>query len=154
MTCNERSSFTFQPNYNFDTNHFQKIISPDTWLTFEIHLIKWSWKDISREKNGSITKQIIEPGVDCTRPSGISMVDIHLEKEQNGSVVEETDVQFRLGEGETYNISQSIEQALRTFNSKEKSRLFIHEQQNVWGEPDSDKVYVIKLNSFEKVRIN
>jgi len=154
MTCNESSSFTFHPNYSYGSNGFQQIIPPDTWLTFEIHLIKWLWKDISHEKNGRITKQIIEPGVDSTKPSSISMVDIRLEKERNGSVVEITDVKFRLGEGETYNISCSIEQALRTFHSKEKSRLFIHENQNVWGKSDLDEVYVIKLNSFEKVRIN
>jgi len=155
MTRNESSTFILHPDYGYGSEGFQQIIPPDIWLTFEIHLIKWSWKDISREKNGRVTKQIIEPGiVDITRPSSISMVDIHLEKEQNGSVVEKTDVKFRLGEGKTYNISRSIEQALKTFHSKEKSRLFIHEKQNVWGETDSDEVYVIKLNSFEKVRIN
>lgn len=153
MTRNELATFTFHPHYAYGSEGLENKVPPDTWLTFEIHLDKWLWKDISHEKDGSITKQIIKSGFGRFKPSNISLVNIHLEKEEDGSVVEERDVEFRLGEGENVNICRSIEHALTTFYSKEKSRLFIREEQKVWGVPDLVEVYVITLNSFEKVRI-
>jgi len=154
MTKNERSLFYYRIDmYDQNTNSIQ--ISPPNLLNcFELQLIKWSWNDISRNRDGSITKQILVPGEGHTNPTGISIVDIHLKKEQKGILVQEMDIKFRLGTGENYNIPHSIEQALTTFTLNEKSRLFIHEKQNVWGEPELVEEYVITLNYFEQVRIN
>jgi len=156
MTCNERSKFKIHPDYGYGSKGFKPSIPPNTWLTFEIHLISWIWEDVSPNKDESITKQIIEPGVNNETPSSISIVNIHLEKEQNGCVVEERDVEFRLGEGKSFNICPGIEIALNKFKLNEKSRLFIHEKYSLWNVKDGTYfigVYVIKLNYFEKVRI-
>jgi len=159
MTCNENSRFNIRPDYGYGSNGFNQIIPPNTWLTFEIHLLKWIWEDISRQKDGSITKQILEPGVNHETPCSISLVNIHLEKEKNGCVVEERDVEFRLGDGKSFDIAPGIELALTKFKTKEKSRLFINEKYSFWVSSPEDfddeyEVYVVKLNCFEKVRIN
>lgn len=155
MTCDEVSVFRCHPDYGYGSDGFEDVIPPNTWLTFEIHLLKWTWEDISRRKDGSITRQIIESGVGHTTPSSVSLVNIHIEKEQNGCVIDEKDLEFRLGEGKTYGICPGIEIALTKFKMKEKSRLFIHGKHTLLElrENDSEEVYVIKLNFFEKVRI-
>lgn len=155
MTCDESSKFTCQPDYGYGSDGFEQTIPPNTPLTFEIHLLKWTWEDISRRKDGSITRQIIEPGVNHATPSGISLVNIHLEKEQNGCVVDEKDVEFRLGEGKTFGICPGIEIALTKFKMNEKSRLFIHGKHTFleFSDVNYEEVYIIKLNFFEKVGI-
>lgn len=154
MSCNETSRFRCHPDYGYGSQGFDQIIPPDTWLTFEIRLIKWMWEDISRRKDRSITRQIIEPGEGHATPSNVSLVNIHLEKEQNGSVVEEKDLEFRLGEGKNFSVCPGIEIALSKFKMKEKSRLFIHAKHTLseFIEDNSEEVYVVKLNFFEKVR--
>lgn len=154
MTCNESSRFNIRPDYGYGSNGFHQIIPPNTWLTFEIHLMKWIWEDVSPQKDGSITKQILEPGVNDDTPCNVSLVTIHLEKERNGCVVDERDVEFRLGDGKAYNIAPGVELALTKFKTNEKSRLFINEKFSLWtSSPDFDdvyEVYVVKLNFFEK----
>jgi len=156
MTLNEHSTFRVRPDYGYGPDGFEKVIPPDTWLTFLIKLIKWSWEDISRRKDRSITRQIIEPGVNHATPSSVSLVNIHLEKEENGCVVDQKDLEFRLGEGRSFGVCPGIESALTKFKMKEKSRLFIHGKHTLLElkDDDSEEVYVIKLNFFEKVRIN
>lgn len=153
MTLNETSKFKCHPDYGYGSEGFEQVIPPNTWLTFEIHLVKWTWEDISRRKDGSITKQILEPGVNHATPASVSLVNIHLEKEHNGCVIDEKDVEFRLGEGKSFGICPGIEIALTKFKLNEKSRLFIHGRHTLLDsrEDDSEEVYVIKLNFFEKV---
>ncbi|CAH1716957.1 FK506-binding protein 59-like [Aphis gossypii] len=152
MACDEKSTFRCHPDYGYGLDGFEQIIPPNTWLTFEIHLLKWTWEDISRRKDKSITRQILEYGVDHATPSSVSLVNIHLEKEENGNVIEERDVEFRLGEGKDFGICPGIEIALTKFKKKEKSRLFIHGKHTFleYGNDDFKEVYVIKLNFFEK----
>lgn len=156
MNCDERSKFRCHPDYGYGSDGFEQIIPPSTWLTFEIHLLKWTWEDISRRKDGSITRQIIKPGVNHATPSSVSLVNIHLEKEQKGRVVEEKDVEFRLGEGKVHGICPGIEIALTKFKLNEKSRLFIHGRHTLFEhkDDDSEEVYVVELKFFEKVRIS
>lgn len=155
MNLDESSKFRCHPDYGYGPDGFEQIIPPNTWLTFEIHLVKWTWEDISRRKDKSITKQIIDPGVNHATPSSVSLVNIHLVKEQNGCVIEDKNVEFRLGEGKAYGICPGIEIALTKFKLKEKSRLFIHGKHTLLEHrnDDSEEVYVIRLDFFEKVRI-
>lgn len=155
MTREESSIFKCHPDYGYGYEGFEQIIPSNSWLTFEIHLLKWTWEDISRRKDGSISKQIIEPGVGHTTPSSVSLVNINFGKEQNGSVVDQKDLEFRLGEGKAYGVCPGIEVALTKFKMNEKSRLFIHGRHTLLDlrDSDSEEVYVVKLNFFEKVRI-
>lgn len=154
MTCNEISRFKCHPDYGYGSDGFEKIIPPNTWLTFEIQLIKWTWEDISRRKDKSITRQIIEPGMGNATPSSVSLVNVRLEQEKNGCVVDEREIEFRLGEGQSVGVCSGIEIALTKFKMKEKSRLFIQRKHTLLElkDDDSDEVYVVKLNYFEKVR--
>nr|QBH73886.1 fk506-binding protein [Essigella californica] len=153
MNLDETSKFRCHPDYGYGSDGFEQVIPPDTWLTFEIHLLKWTWEDVSRRKDRSITRQIIEPGMNHATPSSLSLVNIHLEKEQNGHVIEEKDVEFRLGEGEAFGICPGIEIALTKFKKNEKSRLFIQGKHTFMtlNNEDDQEVYVIRLNFFEKI---
>ncbi|XP_050442767.1 FK506-binding protein 59 [Adelges cooleyi] len=152
MTCGEISKFDCHPDYAYGSDGFEKLIPPNTWLTFEIQLLKCTWEDISRRKDGSITKQILEPGTGHVTPSSVSLVNINVQKEKNGCVVKEDNLEFRLGEGKLHGICPGIELALTKFKMKEKSRLFIHEKHTLPDQNDdnSEEVYVVKLNFFEK----
>jgi len=153
MVCDEKSVFYCHPDYCYGSDGFEQVIPPEAWLTFEIDLLKWTWEDISRQKDKSITRQILEYGVDHATPSSISLVNIHLEKEEDGNVIEERDIEFRLGEGKDFGVCPGIEIALTKFKKNEKSRLFIHGRHTFleYEEDGFKEVYVIKLNFFEKV---
>ncbi|KAF0746466.1 FK506-binding protein 59-like, partial [Aphis craccivora] len=128
MACDERSTFRCHPDYGYGLNGFEQIIPPNT-----------------RKKDKSITRQILKYGVDYATPSSVSLVNIHLEKEENGNVIEERDIEFRLGEGKDFGICSGIEF---------KSRLFIYGKHTFlnFGNDDFKEVYVIKLNFFEKFK--
>lgn len=156
MACGETSKFRCHPDYGYGSDGFEQVIPPNTWLTFEIYLQKWTWEDLSRRKDRSITRQIIEPGMNHATPSSLSLVNINLEKEQNGCIIEKKNLEFRLGEGKAFGICPGIEIALTKFKKNEKSRLFIQGKHTFleYGEgEDVEEVYVIRLNFFEKVGI-
>lgn len=156
MTSKEISIFRCHPDYAYGSDGFENVIPPNSWLTFEIQLIEWSWEDISRRKDKSITRQIIEPGINHDTPSSVSLVNIHLVRENStGYVFEERDVEFRLGDGKNFGICPGIEMALTKFKLKEKSRLFIHGKHSLeYKDEVTNEVYVITLNFFEKVKKN
>lgn len=153
MTCGEISNFKCHPNYGYGQDGFENVIPPNTWITFKIHLINCVWEDISRKKDGSITKQILEPGSGHDTPRSVSFVNINLLKEENGCENKEVNVEFRLGEGKIHGICPGIEQALTKFKMHEKSRLFIHGKHTFLNPSIENyvEVYVVKLNFFEKV---
>lgn len=79
--------------------------------------------------------------------------------ECQGKVVEERDVVFNLGEGSEHNVPSGVEKALEKFKLKEKSQLEI-KSKYAWGKngkpelqipPNSDLIYTVTLNNFEKV---
>ncbi|XP_050521866.1 FK506-binding protein 59 isoform X2 [Daktulosphaira vitifoliae] len=152
MSCGEISKFKCHPNYGYGQDGFENIIPPNTWITFEIHLINCVWEDISRKKDGSITKQILEHGSGYDTPRNVSLVNINLLKEENGCEIKEVNVEFRLGEGKVHGICPGIEQALTKFKIQEKSRLFIHGKHTFLNPSieNYEEVYVVKLNFFEK----
>lgn len=154
MCLDEISIFRCHPDYAYGSDGFENIIAPNSWLTFKISLVHWSWEDISRRRDNSITRYIIEPGINHGTPSSVSLVNIHLVQEKSGLVVDERDVEFRLGDGKKYNICPGIEIALTKFKLKEKSRLCILGKHTLGFTDDGDnEEYVITLNYFEKVKL-
>jgi len=61
--------------------------------------------------------------VDYATPSSVSLVNIHLEKEENGNVIEERDIEFRLGEGKDFGICSGIEFVLTKFKKKREVKI-------------------------------
>lgn len=74
-------------------------------------------------------------------------------------IFEERDVQFNLGEGEDSGIIKGVEIALEKFKNKEHAKLKIKSKyafgKNGKSEfnipPDTDVIYEVELQSFEKV---
>lgn len=84
---------------------------------------------------------------------------MHVTGEYNGTVFDDRDVSFPLGEGSEFNIPKGLEKALQKFKVKEKSRLEIKARYGFGSEgnkqlnvpPNVDLVYVVTLNSFTEV---
>lgn len=78
-----------------------------------------------------------------------------------GKTVEERDVIFNIGEGVEVGIPEGVEKALEKFKLKEKSQLEV-KAKYAWGKegrpdlkipPNTDLVYTLTLNNFEKVKL-
>lgn len=84
---------------------------------------------------------------------------VHLVCEIKGKLVEEREVVFNIGEGVEAGIPEGVERALEKFKLKEKSQLEV-KAKYAWGKegrpdlqipPNTDVIYTVTLNNFEKV---
>ncbi|XP_046665214.1 FK506-binding protein 59-like isoform X2 [Homalodisca vitripennis] len=160
MKRKEVAMLTCRSDYAYGKSSGSPKIPPDSTLHFEVEMIDWQKEDLSPKKDGGILRNILQPGEGHATPNDGSMVDVHLICEYNGKVVEERDVTFNLGEGIESGIPQGVEKALEKFKLKEKSQLEI-KSKYAWGKegrpdlqipPNSDLIYTITLNNFEKLK--
>lgn len=86
---------------------------------------------------------------------------VHLVGSCAGTVFEERDVKFSLGEGYEAGIVEGLEVALKKFKKGEKSKIYLSPKYAFGAEgnsnlnvpPNSNIEYEVTLNSFEKVCI-
>uniref|UniRef100_A0A1B6LHD6 peptidylprolyl isomerase n=1 Tax=Graphocephala atropunctata TaxID=36148 RepID=A0A1B6LHD6_9HEMI len=160
MKRGEVAMLTCKSEYAYGKSGSPPKIPPDSTLYFEVEMIDWQKEDLSPKKDGGVLRNILQPGEGHATPNDGSMVDVHLVCELNGKVVEERDVTFNLGEGTEADIPQGVEKALEKFKLKEKSQLEV-KAKYAWGKegrpelqipPNSDLIYTITLNNFEKLK--
>lgn len=128
----------------------------DATQKFEIELLGWKCEDLSPSKDGSIEKYQITPGTQNLQPEEGALVNVHLVGTFNGKIFEERDVQFSLGE--TDEVVEGVDIALKSFKIGEKSRLIIKSKFAFKdkGKPELDippnatVEYEVELKSFEK----
>lgn len=88
------------------------------------------------------------------------LISVHITGKYNDAVFDDRNLQFILGEGEEHDICPGLEQALKKFENKEHSRLWIKSKYAFGKEgcakfnipPDADIVYEVEMKNFEKVR--
>lgn len=160
MKRGEVAMLTCKSEYAYGKSGSPPKIPPDATLYFEVEVIDWQKEDLSVKKDGGILRNIIKPGEGHSTPNDGAMVDVHLVCQCAGKVVEERDVVFNLGEGVEFGVPQGIEKALEKFKLKETSELEV-KSKYAWGKegrpqlnipPNTDLVYTITLNNFEKLK--
>ncbi|CAH0763194.1 unnamed protein product [Bemisia tabaci] len=159
MKKGEICKLTCLPEYAYGSRETGSIPANST-LIFEIEMLDWELEDLSSKQDKGILRQILTPGVEISTPSSGSTVDVHVTGEYNGTVFDDRDVSFPLGEGSEFNIPKGLEKALQKFKVKEKSRLEIKARYGFGSEgnkqlnvpPNVDLVYVVTLNSFTELK--
>lgn len=68
-------------------------------LKFQVELVRWESEDISPDRDGSITRDVIVKGEELANPNETSEVEVHAVGTFEGRVFYDKEVKFSLGEG-------------------------------------------------------
>jgi len=129
-------------------------------LKFEVELLRFEGEDISAERDGTITKSIIEEGEKYNCPSENAPVTVHAIGSFEGRVFYDQKVDFVLGEGSEVNLPEGVDRAVRRINKGEKSRVVLKGRfgygLNPPAEfnlpPNAEVEFTLFLPEFEKVK--
>nr|CAD7425145.1 unnamed protein product [Timema monikensis] len=160
MKKGEISIFTCKSDYAYGKNGSPPKIPPDVTLVFEIEVVDWTGEDLSQKKDGGIIRYQITKGEGYATPNDGAVVDVHLVGKYNGTVFEEREVTFPIGEGSEYGICEGLERALEKFKKGEKSRIVLKSKYafKELGRPEvnippyADVEYEVELKIFEKAK--
>nr|CAD7392240.1 unnamed protein product [Timema cristinae] len=125
-----------------------------------IEVVDWTGEDLSQKKDGGIIRYQITKGEGYATPNDGAVVDVHLVGKYNGTVFEEREVTFPIGEGSEYGICEGLERALEKFKKGEKSRIVLKSKYafKELGRPEvnippyADVEYEVELKNFEKAK--
>ena len=160
MKKGELCRLTCKSDYAYGDSGSPPKIPAKATLIFEVELFSWKGEDLSTAKDGGIIRKTITVGEGFGSPNEGALVDIHVKGIVNGSVFDERDVKFCLGEGGDVNIPEGLEKALEKFKKNEKSLISLTPKYTFGsaGNPDvgippgANVQYEVTLNDFEKAK--
>ncbi|KAG0727109.1 Peptidyl-prolyl cis-trans isomerase FKBP4 [Chionoecetes opilio] len=160
MKKGEIARLTCQSEYAYADVGSPPRVPPDAALIFEIELFEWHGEDLSSKKDGGIIRRILVAGEGYLTPNDGAIVNVHLEGRVNGTVFDDRDVQFPLGEGTEYNIPEGLERSLERFKKGEKSTIKLSAKYAfgsagnvlIGVPPGAYLDYEVELQSFEKAK--
>lgn len=160
MKKGELSRLTCASKYAYGENGSPPKIPPDATLIFEVELCDWRGEDLSPKEDGGIIRRNIHQGEGYQTPNDGAIVDVHVVGRVNGTVFDERDVKFPLGEGTEHNIPEGLERALERFKKGEKSSIklapkyaFGSAGNPALGVPPGALLqYEVELRSFDKAK--
>ncbi|OQR67250.1 peptidyl-prolyl cis-trans isomerase FKBP4-like, partial [Tropilaelaps mercedesae] len=156
MKRGELCRLTCAPEYAYGENGSPPKIPPNSTLVFEVELLRWSYADISPEKDGSLTRRVITKGELYTTPTDLTECTAHIRGTyEDGKVFDERDVTFVVGEAVLQNVCRGIEIAVREMKKGEKAEIFMkgkYVQDACLPKDQKELSYVITLHNFEKAK--
>lgn len=160
MKKGEIARLTCKSEYAYGDVGSPTKIPPNATLIFEIELFEWHGEDLSSKKDGGIIRRILVAGEGYLTPNDGAIVNVRLVGRVNGTVFDEREVKFPLGEGTEYNIPEGLERSLERFKKGEKSTIKLSPKYafgsagnvSIGVPPGAYLDYEIELCSFEKAK--
>ncbi|KAK4311688.1 hypothetical protein Pmani_016823 [Petrolisthes manimaculis] len=160
MKKGETAKLTCKSKYAYGPKGNPPKIPADATLIFEVELFEWQGEDLSQKKDGGIIRRNIVAGEGYQTPNEGAVLEVHIVGKLNGTVFDERDVKFSLGEGSEHNIPEGLETALEKFKKGEKSTLKLSPDYGYGKEgnvalgipPGASLQYEVELHNFEKAK--
>ncbi|XP_071514301.1 peptidyl-prolyl cis-trans isomerase FKBP4-like isoform X1 [Panulirus ornatus] len=160
MKKGEIARLTCESEYAYGERGNSPKIPPNATLVFEIELFEWHGEDLSSKKDGGIIRRILVAGEGYLTPNDGAIVDVRVIGRVNGTVFDDREVKFPLGEGTEHNIPEGLERALERFKKGEKSTIKLSPKYAfgsagnlVIGVPPGAALeYEVELRNFEKAK--
>ena len=156
MKINEVCEIVLAPEYGYGENGFPPSIPKNATLIFEIELLGWEDEEITSDRG--VTKRVVKEGDGVTKPNLDAEVKAHIRGTFEGTVFDERDVEFIIGDGYKIDIVDGIEKALLKMKSHERAKVYIKPEYGFKSNgnekfgvpPDASIEYEIVLYSFER----
>ncbi|XP_028967408.1 peptidyl-prolyl cis-trans isomerase FKBP4 [Galendromus occidentalis] len=155
MKKGELCRLTCKSEYAYGEKGSPPKIPPNATLFFEVELLRWSFEDISPDKDESIQKRIITKGEMYSNPKDLSECTLHLRGHHNGQVFDERDVTFLVGEAVLKDVPEGVEIAVQTMKKGEKAEIILKGKYASGPKIPADLKevsYTVTLHNFEKAR--
>ncbi|CAG2107896.1 unnamed protein product [Medioppia subpectinata] len=161
MKWSEVSNFTFSGEYSFDETNCPEGMAPGARVSYEVELFYFKLIDLTKKKDGGLTKRIITPGNGHELAIFGSKCDVHFVGKYEDKVFEERSVSFTVGEAEVKEVIEGIEKAVTKMRKEEKCLLFVKPEyafgpkgKPEFGIPDGyrEVVYEITLKDFTEAK--
>ena len=96
-------------------------------MRFEVELLDFHGEDITKDKDGGVTKRTLEQGEGLDHPNEESQVEIRLRGElfPSGKVFDERDLALNLGEGAEHGVPRGVELAVEKMKKGERARVTV-----------------------------
>ena len=161
MKWYEISKFEFEGEYAYDETNCPEDVKPGERISWEVELFYFKLIDLSKKKDGSLTKRIVEPGVGFEIASFGSPCRVDIFGKYNDKVFDNRTVNFTVGEAEVEDVIDGIEVAVTKMRKQEKCRLFVKPNYAFGpkGKPElgipedyEQLVYEIRLVDFDEAK--
>ncbi|KAI6239252.1 Peptidylprolyl isomerase [Aphelenchoides fujianensis] len=160
MKQGERCELICRADYAYGPSGSPPKIPADATLKFDIELLRFEGEDISPDRDGTITKSIIEEGEKYNCPSENATVKVHAVGTHEGRVFYDKEVEFILGEGSEVGLPEGVDRAVRRVNRGEKCRVHLkgkfaygsHPPAEYQLPPMAEVEFTLFLPEFEKVK--
>ena len=157
MKWSEISRFTFSGEYSSGENECRLCVAPGERVVYEVELFYFKLIDLTKKKDGALTKRIIEPGVGYDLPIFGAEVTVDIVGKYEDKTFDERTVTFTVGEAAEKDVIDGIDIAVTKMRKQEKCRLFVEPEYAFGpkGKPEigipsdyQQLVYEIRLNEF------
>jgi len=157
MKKNETCELKISPQHAYGEAGFPPKIPENSTLIFEIELLSWEDEDVTKDKG--VRKHVIKEGLDISKPKLDSLVKIHIRGMYNGTLFNEEDVEFLIGEGYAHDVVEGVEKAICKMRKHERALVYVKSQYAYKDKgcekynipPNADEIeYDICLFTFER----
>lgn len=146
MKKGELAEFVIAPELAYGASGSPPKIPGGATLKFEVELLRWESEDISPDRDGTITRDVIVKGESLANPNECSNVEVHAVGAFEGRVFYDRDLTFPLGEGSEQGLPEGVDRALRRMDKGEKSIVHIKGSKFTYG-PNPPAEYNLPANA-------